>query len=202
MSDETWAEELAELRRIALACGLVETVKWKQPTFTSEGHNILILGRRKQHCVLSFPRGALLQDPAGLLESAGPNTRSAKVVRFTELSRIRAEEPALRALIASAVEVAKAGLRLEPPSERAALAEEIQARLEADPPLKAAFEALTPGRQRAYNLHVAGAKQSSTRAARFERCIERVLAGKGPNDCICGLTGRPPGCDGSHKQRA
>lgn len=197
-----WAEELAELRRIALAGGLTEEVKWRSPCFTSEGRNILLLGRRKDHCLISFLRGALLDDPRELLESAGPNTRSARLIRFTDRARIQAEEPALRALIASAVAVERAGLRLPPPGDVPALAAEIERRLDADPGLRAAFQGLTPGRQRAYNLHVSQAKQARTRELRFERCVARILAGKGPNDCTCGRTKRPPGCDGSHKHPA
>lgn len=196
-----WAPEHAELRRIALDCGLLETVKWRQPCFTFEGANVVILGSRKDHCLFSFLKGALLPDPTGLLSSAGPNTRAARLACFTDVPGILAAEPALRALLAAAIEAERAGLSVPPPTEeeRLPLAAEIQARLDRDSTLEAAWQALTPGRRRAFNIVVSQAKQPKTRAARFERHIERILAGKGPNDCICGRSKRPPGCDGTHK---
>ena len=144
-----WTAELDALRAIALDCGLSETVKWRQPCFTADGRNIVILGIRKDHCVLSFFRGALLSDPAGLLQDAGPNTRSAKVLTFTSTDEIAAQAPAIRAFIAEAVTVAAEGRRLPPRPDTIELVDEIEEQLDADPALRTAFEALTPGRQRA-----------------------------------------------------
>ncbi len=119
---------------------------------------------------------------------------------FTSVAQIHADRPYLESLLASAVEVARQGLKVDPLPDEIEYVEELQQRLAADPEFRAAFEGLTPGRQRAYSLHFGKARQSSTREARITRCTERILMGKGLQDCICGRSKRPPGCDGSHKR--
>lgn len=198
---DRWREELRALRRIALACGLVEEVKWGHPCYTLDGGNVLLIGRFKDYCSLTFFKGTLLKDAAGILEMSGENTRVARLVRFTSVQEIVGLEPVLKAYIHEAIEVEKAGLKAESAKdEDLVLVEEIQNKLGEDPALKTAFEALTPGRQRAYNLHVSAAKQSKTRTSRMENCVGRILDGKGLNDCTCGLSKKLPACDGSHKQ--
>ncbi|MCB9525696.1 MAG: YdeI/OmpD-associated family protein [Myxococcales bacterium] len=198
-AEERWAAPLAALRRLALDCGLSETVKWRQPCYTADGKNVVILGRMKGHCVISFFKGALLPDPQGLLATNGPNSRSAKVVRFTDAAEVQAAEPALRALIAEAITAAAEGKRVEPLTGTPEYIDELKAHMAAHPDFKAAFEALTPGRQRAYNMHFGQAKQAATRVARIEKFTARIMDGKGMNDCVCGLSKRMPGCDGSHR---
>ncbi|MCA9547504.1 MAG: YdeI/OmpD-associated family protein [Myxococcales bacterium] len=198
-ADDAFDAPLRALRSIALDCGLTETVKWRQPCYTADDKNVIILGRMKGHCVISFMKGALLPDPEGLLATNGPNTRSAKVVRFTDAGEVRAAEAGLRALIAQAVEAERQGLRVEPLTETPEYVAELTAHLAAHPDFRAAFEALTPGRQRAYNMHFGQAKQAATRRARIVKCTARIMDGKGLNDCVCGLSKRMPGCDGSHR---
>jgi uncharacterized protein YdeI (YjbR/CyaY-like superfamily) len=196
---DKWADELLELRRIALDCDLEETLKWRQPCYTAGGRNIVILGVRKDHCVLSFIKGALLPDPNGLLEDVGPNTRSAKVLRLQTVEHILAQETAIRDLIAEAVAAERAGLRVERPAGEPTWTAELQERLDNDPDFRTAWEALTPGRRRGFHLHFSQPKQSSTREARIDRSLPRILAGKGIHDCVCGRSKRPPRCDGTHR---
>lgn len=196
---QAWHDEVAALRALVLGCGLSETLKWRQPCYVDNGDNVVMIGTLKDCCTLSFLKGALVEDPTGLLIAPGENSRSARYVRFESLAEIEARRPEVEALVHRAVQVARAGLRVARPEGELELVEELQARLDADPALKAAFEGLTPGRQRAYNILVSGAKTASGRESRISRFTERILMGKGPNDCICGHSKRPPGCDGSHK---
>ncbi|TWT36086.1 hypothetical protein KOR34_09850 [Posidoniimonas corsicana] len=197
---EQWRDELAALRRIALRCGLTEAYKWRQPCYTYQDSNVAILGAFKSSCTLSFFKGALLKDPQGILTKPGENTRAARVARFTSVSQIETLTPLLESYLRDAIRLEQEGARVDrsegvDPEAPA----ELDARPREDPALKAAFEALTPGRQRAYLMHFAAAKQSSTRTARIDKCAPRILDGKGLNDCTCGHTQKPPGCDGSHK---
>lgn len=195
----SWQPELRELRRIALACDLDETRKWRQPCYTSDGHNIVILGVRKEHCVMSFFRGALLDDPDGLLEDIGSNSRAGKVLRFRDVDSILAAEPAIQSWIVGAVEVARAGLRVEPLTTEPEWVPELLQRLDEDPRFRAAWEGLTPGRRRGYHLHFEQTKRPATRLDRIDRHTARILAGKGIHDCVCGQSKRFPRCDGSHR---
>lgn len=199
LAADRWHAELRELRRIVLSCGLQETFKWRQPCYTAADRNIVILGSMKGHCVLTFFKGALVDDPSGLLEEGGPNSRAVRVLRCTSVDTILAVEPAIRALIASAVQVEQSGRKVEGPRAAPELVAELRERLAADDAFRAAFDALTPGRRRAYALHFGQAKRAASRVARIDRCTPRILAGKGLDDCVCGLTRRPPGCDGSHR---
>ncbi len=181
--NERWQEELQALRKIVLDSPLTEEVKWRVPCYTFEDHNVVILGAFKEHCVLSFVKGALLKDPRGILAFPGENTQSARVVRFANVGEIVKIASVLKAYIKEAISVEKAGLKvpLKKITERP-IPEELQNKFNDAPALKAAFEALTPGRQRAYLLYFSGAKQSKTREARIEKCAPQILNGKGMDD--------------------
>lgn len=197
----TWQDELHELRSIVLECQLTEDFKWRAPCYTYQGKNVLMIGELKDSCTLSFFKGALLKDPQGILTKPGENTQAARVIRFTSVREIVELEAVLKSYIQEAIEVEKSGLKVDLEQGREFdLPEELQDKLDESPELKTAFEALTPGRQRAYVIFITGAKQSATRAARVEKYVERILAGKGINDCVCGLSQKMPSCDGSHKQ--
>ncbi|QTN33442.1 YdeI/OmpD-associated family protein [Akkermansiaceae bacterium] len=197
---KNWSDELNALREIALDCGLKEELKWGSPCYTSRAKNIAIIGILKDCCVLSFFKGALLTDPNGILSKPGENTQAARVIRFTSVAEIAKMKPALEAFIEEAIAAEEAGLKAIP-DEKPDLVfpDELKEKLDANPALKSAFHALTPGRQRAYVVHFSAAKQSATRTARIEKCTPLILCGKGLNDCTCGLSKRMPQCDGSHK---
>lgn len=180
---EQWQEELQTLRRIILDCQLTEEVKWRVPCYTFQERNIIILGRFKECCVLSFVKGALLKDAHRILVKPGENTQATRVIRFTSVQQIVEVGPVLKAYIHEAVEVEKAGLKVKfKKITEHKIPEELQKKLDELPALKTAFAALTPGRQRAYLLYVSAAKQSNTRESRIEECMQRILSGKGLND--------------------
>ena len=164
-----------------LDCGLTETIKWGKPCYMHDGGNIVLVQEFKDFLALMFFKGALLDDPDGVLEDQGPNTRSARRMRFASVDDVTRSAETIGAYVAAAIGVEESGAEVGPPPELE-LVDELQDRLDDDPALKEAFESLTPGRQRAYNLHVAGAKQSKTRVARVEKHVSRILEGKGLND--------------------
>lgn len=183
----TWKHEVEALRKIALRCGLNEELKWGVPCYTflhaGKKSNIVLIHDFKQYCALLFFKGALLQDADGILIQQTENVQSARQVRFTNVQEIVKMEPVLKAYIFEAIEVEKAGLKVElKKPEQFRMAEEFQEKLDKNARLKAAFEALTPGRQRAYLLHFSAPKQSKTRSARVEKYIPQILKGKGLND--------------------
>ncbi len=181
---EVWKDETVELRRIALACGLAEELKWGKPAYTTDdGSNIAVIQGFKRYCALLFPKGALLEDPTGLLVKVGPNTRSGRQARFTSVEQIREAEAVLTAFLQEAVDVEEAGLEvdMEAADELVAPAE-LEQKFDEEPDFKAAFDGLTPGRQREYLLHFTGAKQSKTRTSRVEKVMDRILEGKGLRD--------------------
>jgi uncharacterized protein YdeI (YjbR/CyaY-like superfamily) len=195
-----WQEEMEYLRTIVLDCQLTEELKWRQPCYTFQENNMIMIGAFKDGCVLSFLKGALLSDPNGILTKPGENTQSARVVRFTSIRAIVELELILKAYIYEAIEVEKAGLKVDFNQSLALVfSDELQHQLDENAAFKIAFEALTPGRQRAYNMHFSEAKQSKTRVSRIEKYIPQILNGKGINDCTCGLSKKMPYCDGSHK---
>lgn len=197
---EKWQEELGKLRAIVLDCQLTEELKWKQPCYTYEKKNIVILSGVKEYCLLGFFNGALLKDAEGILSKPGENTQAGRQIRFTNVQEIVKMEPILKAYILEAIEVEKAGLKVNfKQTSEYHIPDEFQDQLDASPALKTAFEALTPGRQRAYLLYFAEPKQSKTRESRVEKCTQRILNGHGLNDCTCGLSRKLPYCDGSHK---
>jgi uncharacterized protein YdeI (YjbR/CyaY-like superfamily) len=194
-----WQDALAALREALLGAGLQETFKWRQPCYAHHEANVAIVGDLAAGATVSFFLGALLDDPRGRLETPGENTRAARFLRVRSAADVAEAEADLRAFLTQAKALADAGARVAPPAEAPAWVPELVEAWDADPPLRDAFHALTPGRQRAYNLLLGQAKQPSTRRARLAAFRERILAGRGPHDCTCGLTRRPPGCDGSHK---
>ena len=178
-----WRDEFAALRKLVLDCGLTEEVKWGQPCYTDDGRNIVLIHGFKEYCALLFMKGALLKDPAGIMIQQTENVQSGRQIRFTSAEQIAGMENVLKAYIQEAIEVEKAGLKVE--HKKTAdfeVAPEFQSRLDQDPELNKAFHALTPGRQRAYLLHFSGAKQAKTREARIDKCRPQILAGKGPMD--------------------
>ena len=178
-----WKEEVETLRSIVLETGLPEELKWGCPCYTSEGRNIVLIHDFKEYCALLFMKGALLKDPKGILIQQTKNVQSARQIRFTNVNEIIKLKATIKATIREAVDVEKAGLKVEFVKSTALVyPEEFQSRLDKDPKLKKAFAALTPGRQRAYNLFFSAAKQATTREARVEKCIPKILAGKGPDD--------------------
>lgn len=179
---QSWRPEMQKLRQIALASGLTEELKWRQPCYTFQGGNIAIIQPFKDAVALMFFDGVLLDDPEGVLEPPGENSRTARRIRFTSPAEIDAMAPTLKGFIEEAVEAKKAGVEVELDEPDLELPEELRKRLEEDPALKKAFEELTPGRQRGYALHVSSAKQSKTRADRVERCVPKILEGKGLRD--------------------
>ena len=178
---EKWPAEMAELRPILLSCGLTEGIKWAKPCFSHEGKNIVILQEMNEFLALMFFKGARLDDPAGVLEEQGPNSRSALRMCFTSVDDVARLADTVTAYIVAAIAVEDAGLEVGPAHEVVFVAE-LQSRLDQDRKFKAAFEALTPGRQREYNLHFSDAKQAKTREARVEKCAPKILDGKGFRD--------------------
>lgn len=180
---EKWQGETRRLRAILLDCGLGEELKWGKPCYTFQGGNLAIIQGFKDHCSLMFFKGALLDDAHGVLVRPGESSRAQRRVEFTSVRRIDELEPIVRALVDQAKAVEKAGLKVDPGERRdLELPEELTAKLDESPELAAAFRALTPGRQRAYVHYFSGAKQAKTRAARIEKHVQRILAGKGLND--------------------
>lgn len=173
-----WPEEMALLRPILLDAGLIETIKWGKPCYSHEGRNIAILQEMKGFLSLMFFKGALLSDPHGVLEEQGPNSRSARRIRFTSVEDVSRLADTVRAAVDEAIEVEQAGLEVDP-SPGLVFVEELQHRLDADPEFRVAFESLTPGRRREYHLYFSGAKQSATRTARIDRYARQILDGKG-----------------------
>ncbi len=196
-----WQEELEKLRMIILDCGLTEEFKWKQPCYTYQNSNIVLIHGFKEYCALLFLKGVLLNDANGILIQQTENVQSGRQIRFTSLKEIVKMEPILKTYIYEAIEVEKAGLEVNfKTTTEFRIPEEFQKILDDNPDLKTAFESLTPGRQRAYILHFSSPKQSKTRVSRIEKYTQRIFDGKGLNDCVCGLSKRMPSCDGSHKQ--
>ena len=180
---QKWQEEFEKLRKIALSCPLTETLKWGQPCYTLEGGNVVLIHGFKEYCALLFFKGALLKDAKGILVQQTENVQSARQIRFTGVKEITKLEPVLKAYIKEAIEVEKAGMEVEyKKTSEFAMPEEFAKVLKEDAALRKAFEELTPGRQRGYLLHFAGAKQSATRESRIEKCTPQILAGKGLMD--------------------
>ena len=176
-----WPDELRAIRPILLQAGLDEAIKWGKPCYASEGRNIAILQEMKDFLALMFFKGALLADPDDVLESQGPNSRSAKRICFRSVDDVARLAPTIASYVAEAIEVEEAGLAVDPAPELE-LAAELAERLAGDPDLAEAFEGLTPGRRREYNLHVSEAKKAETREARVDKITPKILAGKGFRD--------------------
>lgn len=180
---QQWQEEFETLRRIVLGGGLTEELKWGVPCYTSAGRNIVLLHGFKEYCALLFFKGALLPDPQGILVQQTANVQATRQIRFTTVGEIVALEPILKAYIAEAVAVENAGLQVSyKKTAEFNMPEEFLNQLEEVPGLQDAFDALTPGRQRAYLLYFSQPKQAKTRVARVEKYMQQILNGKGLDD--------------------
>lgn len=178
-----WKAEMEKLRAIMLDCQLTEELKWGKPCYMFQNSNIAIIQGFKEHCALMFFKGALLNDPNGILIKPGEDTQAGRQIRFTNVEEIFEMDTILKAYIIEAIEVEKAGLKVDfKKNTELIFPEEFQAKLDENPALKTAFAALTPGRQRAYIMHFSAPKQSKTRESRIEKCMQDILAGKGLND--------------------
>lgn len=178
-----WQREFTALRAIVLDCGLIEDFKWGQPCYTLGGKNIVLIHGFKEYCGLLFFKGALLSNADDLLIQQTENVQAARQARFTSVEEIKAQQNNIKASIFEAIEIEKAGLKVTlKKTEDFAVPEELQVKLDELPALKTAFEALTPGRQRAYLFHFSQPKQAKTREARVEKYIPQILNGKGIND--------------------
>ncbi len=176
-------EEAEQLRMICLDCGLTEELKWGCPCYSVDKRNIVLIHQFKEYSALLFFKGALMKDLSGILIQQTENVQSARQIRFTKVEEIVKQEPFLKAYIFEAVEVERAGIKVEfKKTFEFKTPAEFQNKLNENSMLKTAFEALTPGRQRAYLLHFSSTKQSKTREMRVEKCIEQILRGKGLND--------------------
>lgn len=198
-SAKHWSSVLEKLREILVDSQLVEEFKWRAPCYTDRGKNIVILGDFKAYGVLSFFKGGLLKDPHNVLQKPGENSREGRIFTFTSVDQVIDNEGIILEYIEEAIEVERKGLQMEEPATDLKLPEDVQRAIDADAALKLAFDALTPGRQRGYQLVFSGAKQSKTRLARLDKYRDRIMAGKGIHDCICGQSKRYPRCDGSHQ---
>ena len=181
--DTKWQKEYEKLRKIILDCGLIEELKWGCPCYTFENTNIVLIHGFKEYCALLFFKGALLNDPNGILIQQTKNVQSARQIRFTNVQEIVKMEKILKAYVYEAIEVERAGLKVKlKKTSEFKIPEEFQKRLDKSATLKKAFDALTPGRQRAYIFYFSQAKQSKTREARVEKYIKKILSGKGLDD--------------------
>jgi uncharacterized protein YdeI (YjbR/CyaY-like superfamily) len=176
---ERWQEEIAEMRRVLRGFAMNEECKWGKPTYTVDGKNVVIMQGFKEYFALGFFQGALLTDPKKVLVRLG-QVHAGRVMKFTSARDIKAKAATIKAYVREAIAVEKAGLRMKrKKTSDVPFPEELSARLRTDPRFKRAFEALTPGRQRSYLYHFAAAKQSATRAARIEKAMPAIFAGRG-----------------------
>ncbi|MFP7335467.1 YdeI family protein [Shouchella clausii] len=177
-----WKEEYKKLRDIILDCDLTEEFKWMHPCYTFENKNIVLIHGFKDYCALLFHKGALLKDAHGILIQQTENVQAARQIRFTNIQEIIEKELILKDYVYEAIAVEKAGLKVNQDNTNLNIPEELQNKFDEMPALKTAFEALTPGRQRAYILYFSGAKQPKTREARVEKYVQKILDGLGLKD--------------------
>lgn len=178
----TWTAELQKLRAIVLNCGLTEELKWGVPCYTFNDSNVLTVSALKNYSVISFFKGVLLKDAKDILEMPGPNSQSARYIKFVDAKRIPEMEAVIKAYIYEAIEVEKAGLKVNFKKNPEPIPAELEQKFEEDPVLKSAFESLTPGRQRGYILYFSQPKQSKTRESRIKKCTGKILNGEGLHD--------------------
>ncbi len=198
LSADHWSAEMACLRCILLDCLLIETYKWRIPIYMVGTKNVLGITPLKEHCALNFFKGALLQDEEHLLIKPGEHTQLGRWMKFDSLADIQSKEDLIKAYVIEAIEVEKLGIKMEISTE-IPHPEELKAIFTEKPALEAAFEKLTPGRQRAYLRFFTDGKQAETRTSRIVKNEKYIMKGVGLHDCICGLSKRKPSCDGSHK---
>jgi uncharacterized protein YdeI (YjbR/CyaY-like superfamily) len=197
---KNWQNEMTLLRTILLECNLTEVIKWGKPCYTLNDKNIVIIQDFKNHCDLGFFNGASLTDLKQLLIKPGVHTQSVRQFRFEDLEDVKKKRALIKAYIKEAIENEKKGIKITvddiPAIEQVV---ELTTIFKKNKAFEKAFNKLTPGRQRAYHMFFAAAKQSETRISRIEKFIPKILDGKGMTDCTCGLSKRMPTCDGSHK---
>jgi len=180
---EKWQEEFKELRKIILEFDMTEELKWGVPCYNVQDGNIVLIHGFKEYCAILFVKGALLKDPKGILIQQTQNVQAGRQIRFTNVKEIFTLEPVLKAYIQEAIEIEKAGLKVEfKKNTEFEIPEELLAKFAEITSLQPAFEALTPGRQRAYVYYFTEPKQPKTRAVRVEKSVEQILLGKGLND--------------------
>jgi uncharacterized protein YdeI (YjbR/CyaY-like superfamily) len=178
-----WRDEITELRNVILDCDVTEDLKWGKPCYAFEGSNVVIIIPFKDSCALMFCKGVLLKDPKHLLLAPTENTQAGRWIKFTSVAEITRLKSTLKAYIKEAIEAEKAGLKVVYKKiTEFKVPEELQNKLKAAPALKKAYEALTPGRQRSYQIYISSAKQAKTREARVEKSVPRILSGKGMLD--------------------
>lgn len=181
--ERRWSAEFSALRQLCLASGLNEELKWGQACYDVDGGNVVVIHGFKDYCALLFFKGALLKDAKGLLIQQTKNVQASRQIRFASLAEIEKHKSVVMEYLREAIAVEKSGAKVKMKSvAQFSVPAEFQSRLDKDPSLAKAFHALTPGRQRGYLLHFAGAKQSATRAARVEKHAPRILKGLGLND--------------------
>jgi|SRR5687767_775345 len=181
--DTKWQAAYEKLRTIILDCGLIEELKWGCPCYTFQNTNIVLIHGFKEYCALLFFKGALLNDPNGILIQQTKNVQSARQIRFTNAREIVKMEKILKAYVYEAIEVERAGLKVKlKKTSEYKIPEEFQKKLNKSSALKTAFDKLTPGRQRAYIFHFSQPKLSKTREARVEKYRKHILNGKGLDD--------------------
>ncbi|MEZ5756582.1 MAG: DUF1801 domain-containing protein [Emcibacteraceae bacterium] len=178
-----WKEERKKLHQIILGCGLDEDVKWGKLCYTYKKSNVAMIYGLKDHCAIGFFKGALIKDKSTILQKPGDNSQAMRWVKFKNIEEISKLEPLLKDYLKEAIDIENSGLKIEFKEKNTLVfPEEFNQKLKEMPELKKAFNALTPGRQRGYNLYFSGAKQAKTRLARIEKCISPILDGKGLND--------------------
>jgi uncharacterized protein YdeI (YjbR/CyaY-like superfamily) len=178
-STRKWSSGLADLRRICLASGLVETVKWGHPCYMHAGRNIAIIGAFRGDFRISFFDAALMKDPEGILQKQGPNTQHPNMIRFADNAQVKQMESVILSYLKEAIDYAEAGLRAPKEERDIELPDELVDAMDADPELAEAFQKLTPGRQKSYVIHLASAKTSATRVSRIAKFRDAILAGRG-----------------------
>lgn len=181
--EDKWRAELEKLREILLGSGLTEELKWGQPCYVLDGKNVVLIHGFKEYCAILFHKGALLEDPKGVLIQQTKNVQAARQIRFTSVQEVTKLEKTVKAYVRAAIAIERAGLKVPfKKTEEFELPEELASKLAKNAKLKTAFAALTPGRQRAYIFHFSQPKLSKTRAARVEKHIPRILEGLGLDD--------------------
>lgn len=179
---DQWPDEIAAIRPILLSCDLVETIKWGKPCYcTEDDDNVVLLQEFSDHLALTFTQGVLLDDPDEVLHEHGPNTHGPKRMKFTSVDDVESQSQTIESYVEEATRHMNAGTEL-PPRPEEEIAAELQERLADDDEFAAAFDELTPGRQREYNLHISGAKQAETRQRRLDKVVPQILDGKGLRD--------------------
>ena len=178
-----WKKELKALRKVLLECGLSEDLKWGKPCYMHEEHNVVVIQAFKSYFALLFFKGVLLKDPEGILQKTGKNTEVGRQIRFLDSEEIEKLAPTIKKYIREAIKIEKAGLKVDTKAKaKPQLPQELKSKFKEVPKLKAAFEALTPGRQKGYCIYFSSAKQPKTREARIEKSVSKILAGVGVND--------------------